>query len=203
MLISAIAFFNWSLESVSALCESASVAVRSRSWIGLKPAGSLTIEPSLMRLTRRWVREAISRLEQRALASGRAHEPITIAVTKAGTVANMTLPINGNGTDKQSSASLALLRKTLIPQTVGALPNAGKYLEFSIEGPDYYPWQEGLFVEDPYAVRDGRVTIPSAPGLTACRCTRAPPDGSAAMIRYGEYDARETDDELHRASGLS
>jgi L-alanine-DL-glutamate epimerase-like enolase superfamily enzyme len=47
---------------------------------------------------------------------------------------------------------------------LGALPNAGKYLELSIEGPDYYPWQEGLFVEDPYVVRDGRVTIPSAPG---------------------------------------
>ena len=29
---------------------------------------------------------------------------------------------------------------------LGAIPNAGKYLEFSIEGPDYYPWQEGLFV---------------------------------------------------------
>jgi uncharacterized membrane protein YdfJ with MMPL/SSD domain/pimeloyl-ACP methyl ester carboxylesterase len=69
------------------------------------------------------VREAISRLEQRALASGRAHEPITISVNKAGTVANITLPINGNGTDKESNASLALLRKTIIPETVGALPN--------------------------------------------------------------------------------
>ena len=63
------------------------------------------------------------RLEQRALASGRAHEPITIDVNKAGTVANITIPIDGNGTDKASNASLALLRKTLIPQTVGALPN--------------------------------------------------------------------------------
>jgi hypothetical protein len=24
---------------------------------------------------------------------------------------------------------------------LGAIPNAGKYLEFSIEGDDYYPWQ--------------------------------------------------------------
>jgi L-alanine-DL-glutamate epimerase-like enolase superfamily enzyme len=47
---------------------------------------------------------------------------------------------------------------------LGALPNAGKYLELSIEGPDYYPWQEGLFMEDPYRVSDGHVTIPSAPG---------------------------------------
>jgi L-alanine-DL-glutamate epimerase-like enolase superfamily enzyme len=47
---------------------------------------------------------------------------------------------------------------------LGAIPNAGKYLEFSIEGPDYYPWQEGLFRNWPYAVTDGTVTIPSEPG---------------------------------------
>ena len=47
---------------------------------------------------------------------------------------------------------------------LGAIPNAGKYLEFSIEGADYYPWQEGLFVRSPYTVVDGMVTIPSEPG---------------------------------------
>jgi L-alanine-DL-glutamate epimerase-like enolase superfamily enzyme len=47
---------------------------------------------------------------------------------------------------------------------LGAIPNPGKYLEFSIEGADYYPWQEGLFRNSPYAVRDGKVTIPSDPG---------------------------------------
>ncbi len=47
---------------------------------------------------------------------------------------------------------------------LGAIPNAGKYLELSIEGPDYYPWQEGLFVRSPYTVVDGKVTIPSDPG---------------------------------------
>lgn len=47
---------------------------------------------------------------------------------------------------------------------LGAIPNAGKYLELSIEGPDYYPWQEGLFVESPYTVTDGAVRIPEAPG---------------------------------------
>ena len=47
---------------------------------------------------------------------------------------------------------------------LGAIANAGKYLEFSIEGADYYPWQEGLFVRSPYDVIDGHVTIPSEPG---------------------------------------
>jgi len=45
-----------------------------------------------------------------------------------------------------------------------AIPNAGKYLEFSIEGRDYYPWQEGLFVESPYEIRDGMATVTDAPG---------------------------------------
>ncbi len=47
---------------------------------------------------------------------------------------------------------------------LGAIPNAGKYLEFAIEGLDYYPWQDGLFRNAPYNVRDGHVTIPSEPG---------------------------------------
>jgi len=47
---------------------------------------------------------------------------------------------------------------------LGAIPNAGKYLEFSIEGADYYPWQEGLFLGDPYRIEDGKATIPDAPG---------------------------------------
>lgn len=45
-----------------------------------------------------------------------------------------------------------------------ALPNAGPYLEFSIEGPDCYPWQEGLFKESPYTIRDGHLTVSEAPG---------------------------------------
>jgi len=47
---------------------------------------------------------------------------------------------------------------------LGAIPNAGKYLEFSIEGEDYYPLQQGLFRNWPYAVHEGKVRIPSAPG---------------------------------------
>lgn len=45
-----------------------------------------------------------------------------------------------------------------------AIPNAGKYLEFSIEGPDYYPWQEGLYVESPYMIEDGHATVTDKPG---------------------------------------
>ena len=70
------------------------------------------------------VRAAIEQLEQRALASGRMHEPITVDVNPDETVANVTIPIAGTGTDSQSTAALAELRDELVPETVGTLPNA-------------------------------------------------------------------------------
>ena len=45
-----------------------------------------------------------------------------------------------------------------------AIPNAGKYLEFSIEGADYYPWQEGLFVRSPFGIVDGQAVVTDEPG---------------------------------------
>jgi L-alanine-DL-glutamate epimerase-like enolase superfamily enzyme len=45
-----------------------------------------------------------------------------------------------------------------------AIPNAGRYLEFSIEGLDYYPWQENLFVDSPYEIKDGKATVTDTPG---------------------------------------
>lgn len=45
-----------------------------------------------------------------------------------------------------------------------AIPNPGNYLEFSIEGADYYPWQQGLFLGDPYFIDDGHAIVTNAPG---------------------------------------
>lgn len=45
-----------------------------------------------------------------------------------------------------------------------AIPNAGPYLEFSIEGEDYYPWQEDLFLNNPFEVQNGCVNITDKPG---------------------------------------
>ncbi len=69
------------------------------------------------------VQAAIQKLEQRALESGRMHEPITVDVNEARTVANITIPIDGKGTDSVSNASLAVLREEIVPNTVGALPD--------------------------------------------------------------------------------
>ena len=61
------------------------------------------------------------------------------------------------------SANLSLVTMCTM-HLLGAIPNAGKYLELSIEIEDYYPWQYGLFLGDPYKVEAGKVTIPDAPG---------------------------------------
>ena len=70
------------------------------------------------------MKAAIQRLEERALASGRMHDPITVDVNKDATVANITVPIDGKGTDTVSDASLAALRDEIVPETVGAVPDA-------------------------------------------------------------------------------
>jgi L-alanine-DL-glutamate epimerase-like enolase superfamily enzyme len=76
------------------------------------------------------------------------------------------------------SANLSLVTLCTM-HLLGAIPNAGKYLELSIEGPDYYPWQQGLFVDDPYVVQDGHVSIPSSPGWGA--------EVSQAWLREAAY----------------
>ena len=39
-------------------------------------------------------------------------------------MANITVPIAGNGTDAASNAAFTMLRETVVPETVGALPDA-------------------------------------------------------------------------------
>jgi uncharacterized membrane protein YdfJ with MMPL/SSD domain len=69
------------------------------------------------------VRRAIGRLKVAALATGQARGPITVDTNSNHTIANITVPILGKGTDAQSNASLAALRQDVLPRTVGALPN--------------------------------------------------------------------------------
>jgi uncharacterized membrane protein YdfJ with MMPL/SSD domain len=70
------------------------------------------------------VQEAIGQLEWRALESGQLHQPITVDVNEAGTVAAVAIPVDGKGMDATSEAALATLREDIVPATVGALPNA-------------------------------------------------------------------------------
>jgi uncharacterized membrane protein YdfJ with MMPL/SSD domain len=66
------------------------------------------------------VRAAIERLEQRALASGEAREPIEVEVNPAKTVAIVSVPLAGSGPgDSRSERALATLRR-LVRETVTA-----------------------------------------------------------------------------------
>ena len=60
------------------------------------------------------------------------------------------------------SANLSLVTVFTL-HLMGAIKNAGPYVEFTIEGPEYYPWTEGLFSPD-LRVIEGKVMIPEGPG---------------------------------------
>jgi len=60
------------------------------------------------------------------------------------------------------SANLTLVTVFTL-HLMGAIENAGPYVELSIEPDAYYPWQRGIFAPEP-VVADGAVEIPSGPG---------------------------------------
>ncbi len=79
----------------------------------------------------------------------------TLRVVKMAQAAGMPVTPHAANMSMVTLFTMHLLR---------AIPNAGKYLEFSIEGLDYYPWQHGLFVNNPYEIVGGKVTITDTPG---------------------------------------
>ncbi len=60
------------------------------------------------------------------------------------------------------SANLSLVTLFSL-HMMAAIENAGKYVEFSIEGLDYYPWQYRLF-EPGFSIVEGEAIINHAPG---------------------------------------
>jgi putative drug exporter of the RND superfamily len=65
------------------------------------------------------VTSSIDELRRRATASGRMFEPVTVRINPHKTVAAIDIPVAGDGTNARSRAAIDLLRKTLVPQTVG------------------------------------------------------------------------------------
>src|SRR5215211_5837012 len=70
------------------------------------------------------VQETIIELKRRALATGVMNQPIDVDINPAKTVANISIPIDGDGTDSTSNQALAALREEIIPATVGTLAGA-------------------------------------------------------------------------------
>ncbi len=81
-------------------------------------------------------------------------------LTRALRVANISA--RGGLVCTPHSANLSLVTVFTL-HLVAAIPNAGPYVEFSIEGPDYYPWQYGIF-HPALEVHGGTATLPAGPG---------------------------------------
>jgi len=67
------------------------------------------------------VRAAIGNLKREALASGQMHQPITVDVNPDHTLARVSLPLVGDGTNAASEHALQTLRSSVVPKTVGAV----------------------------------------------------------------------------------
>jgi uncharacterized membrane protein YdfJ with MMPL/SSD domain len=76
------------------------------------------------------VRAAIAQMEQRALATGQFFRPITVDVNRDATIANIAIAIDGGGTDTASMSALTTLRKDVLPETIGMLPE----VEYGVTG---------------------------------------------------------------------
>jgi RND superfamily putative drug exporter len=76
------------------------------------------------------VRHAITGLKREALASGQMLTPIEVTRNADNTVARITIPLVGKGTDAKSNAALASLRDRIVPSTVGKLDGA----EYAVTG---------------------------------------------------------------------
>jgi RND superfamily putative drug exporter len=70
------------------------------------------------------VQEAIGQLEWRAIDTGVMNDPIDVDVNAAKTVATVSIPIEGSGTDSTSIQALTALRDEIVPVTVGTLAGA-------------------------------------------------------------------------------
>ena len=70
------------------------------------------------------VLEAIGQLKWRAIDTGVMNDPIDVDVNAAKTVASISIPVEGDGTDATSNEALTALREEIIPPTLGTLADA-------------------------------------------------------------------------------
>jgi RND superfamily putative drug exporter len=76
------------------------------------------------------VQRAIADLERTAIETGQMLDPVTIEVSADKTVAQVDIPLVGDGTDAKSQAALATLRNEVVPQTVGQVEG----VEYAVGG---------------------------------------------------------------------
>jgi RND superfamily putative drug exporter len=74
---------------------------------------------------------AIADLKSKAVATGQMHGPIETDVNSAHTVARVTIPLAGKGTDATSNRALSTLRNDVLPATIGTVSGA----TYAVTGP--------------------------------------------------------------------
>jgi RND superfamily putative drug exporter len=67
------------------------------------------------------VQRGIHALEVKALATGEMKQPIQTRINRAGTVARVSIPLVGDGSNGRSTHALRTLRDEVVPQTIGAV----------------------------------------------------------------------------------
>jgi uncharacterized membrane protein YdfJ with MMPL/SSD domain len=85
------------------------------------------------------ITEAIGQLSWRSIDSGIMHEPILVDYNEQGTVANVSVPIDGEGTDSESIAALKTMRDEIMPSTLGLIDSIDDYgvAGFTAESEDF------------------------------------------------------------------
>jgi len=91
------------------------------------------------------VASSIRELERRAVDSGRFNGPVDVTVSEDKHVAQIAIPIKGDGTDDVSNEALADLRQTLVGQTVGRADgvSAAYVAGMTAETKDYVDFLKG------------------------------------------------------------
>jgi len=74
------------------------------------------------------VQNQISQLKKQALASGQMYEPILTRNSPDQTVEEVTIPIQGDGSNGVSKEALNTLRQKIIPQTLAKLPGISAFV---------------------------------------------------------------------------
>jgi uncharacterized membrane protein YdfJ with MMPL/SSD domain len=100
-------------------------------------------------------RHALAALKSKAIATGQMHGPIEVDVNKAHTVARVTIPLAGKGTDATSNAALRTLRNDVLPATVGKVPGA----VYAVTGPTAQSADENALLKQKTPIVFGFVLV--------------------------------------------
>jgi uncharacterized membrane protein YdfJ with MMPL/SSD domain len=79
-------------------------------------------------VTRPSVENGITKMAEAVVKTGQMGIPMSLVVSPDRTVAAISVPLAGTGTDSRSDAALGTLRTRVIPSTVGAVPGTTAYV---------------------------------------------------------------------------